>query len=141
MLFLTIFFFKREHMAAKAASEGGEAYYYDTDDAYNFYMELWGGDHLHVGIFDDDTANVRYVGNSRSHIPGRETVSLAPPPTIPRLSRAFALSLARSLSLSLLCLCLCLSRSLSLSLSLLFLSLSPFPHPFTEARNAHSCRS
>lgn len=43
-------------MAAKAASEGGETFYYDTDDAYNFYMELWGGDHLHVGIYDDSNA-------------------------------------------------------------------------------------
>jgi cyclopropane fatty-acyl-phospholipid synthase-like methyltransferase len=38
----------------QAAAEGGEAFYYDTDDAYNFYQELWGGEHLHVGIYPDE---------------------------------------------------------------------------------------
>jgi len=52
-------------MAAQAASEGGEAFYYDTDDAYNFYKELWGGEHLHVGIYGEE------------RIPTPETVAAA----------------------------------------------------------------
>lgn len=38
--------------AAAAASDGTGTYYYDTDDAYNFYLELWGGEHCHVGIYE-----------------------------------------------------------------------------------------
>ena len=38
----------------QAASEGNDAFYYDTDDAYNFYKELWGGEHLHVGVYPED---------------------------------------------------------------------------------------
>lgn len=26
-------------------------YYYDTSDAFNFYMDLWGGENIHVGIY------------------------------------------------------------------------------------------
>ena len=45
--------------AAAAASEGTGAYYYDTDDAYNFYLELWGGENLHIGVYDDAAQKVR----------------------------------------------------------------------------------
>merc|ERR1719326_996287 len=27
--------------------------YYDSEDAYHFYKEIWGGDHLHVGYYED----------------------------------------------------------------------------------------
>eukprot|EP00286_Rhodomonas_abbreviata_P011200 CAMPEP_0181330606 /NCGR_PEP_ID=MMETSP1101-20121128/23995_1 /TAXON_ID=46948 /ORGANISM="Rhodomonas abbreviata, Strain Caron Lab Isolate" /LENGTH=327 /DNA_ID=CAMNT_0023439885 /DNA_START=17 /DNA_END=1001 /DNA_ORIENTATION=- len=37
--------------AAATAQHDTETYYYDTDDAYNFYLELWGGEHCHVGIY------------------------------------------------------------------------------------------
>eukprot|EP00929_Paragymnodinium_shiwhaense_P108381 TRINITY_DN746_c0_g1_i1.p1 TRINITY_DN746_c0_g1~~TRINITY_DN746_c0_g1_i1.p1 ORF type:complete len:1119 (-),score=337.96 TRINITY_DN746_c0_g1_i1:216-3572(-) len=29
--------------------------YYDNDDAFNFYKEVWGGDNLHVGLYNSDT--------------------------------------------------------------------------------------
>lgn len=35
-----------------AAAASGDGYYYDNDDSFNFYLELWGGESLHVGIFD-----------------------------------------------------------------------------------------
>lgn len=28
-----------------------DEYYYDTEDAFNFYMHLWGGQNIHVGIY------------------------------------------------------------------------------------------
>jgi len=40
-------------MAAQASGASDDKYYYDTDDASNFYMELWGGAHLHVGIYPE----------------------------------------------------------------------------------------
>ena len=46
--------FTKPRHEKQAASEGGEAFYYDTDDAYNFYKELWGGEHLHVGIYGEE---------------------------------------------------------------------------------------
>lgn len=32
--------------------------YYDSEDAFNFYTMVWGGDNLHVGIYGSDTAKV-----------------------------------------------------------------------------------
>ncbi|GMH44023.1 hypothetical protein BSKO_11957 [Bryopsis sp. KO-2023] len=32
------------------AQENGQ-YYFDTDDAFNFYKELWGGENVHIGIY------------------------------------------------------------------------------------------
>ena len=61
------------HTRGQAASESGEAYYYDTDDAYNFYLELWGGDHCHVGIYPDDIAPVNL------RIPSTKPMFLHPP--------------------------------------------------------------
>ena len=28
-----------------------QEYYYDTEDAFNFYMHIWGGESIHVGIY------------------------------------------------------------------------------------------
>ncbi|GMH43985.1 hypothetical protein BSKO_11919 [Bryopsis sp. KO-2023] len=33
---------------------GDDEYYYDTDDAFNFYQELWGGRNLHLGHYPVD---------------------------------------------------------------------------------------
>lgn len=33
--------------------------YYDSPDADNFYFHVWGGDHIHIGIYDDHPDNIR----------------------------------------------------------------------------------
>ncbi|CAN0105515.1 unnamed protein product, partial [Sphacelaria rigidula] len=25
--------------------------YYDSDNAFNFYRQVWGGEHIHVGLY------------------------------------------------------------------------------------------
>merc|ERR1719281_1919540 len=29
--------------------------YYDSDDAFEFYKRVWGGDNLHVGVYNEQT--------------------------------------------------------------------------------------
>ena len=34
-----------------AAEDARAQAYYDSDDAYNFYKDVWGGDNIHVGLY------------------------------------------------------------------------------------------
>ena len=34
--------------------------YYDSDDAYNFYLAVWGGDNIHVGLYDFDLSETAF---------------------------------------------------------------------------------
>ena len=27
--------------------------YYDSEDAFNFYEEIWGGENIHIGLYDE----------------------------------------------------------------------------------------
>ncbi|MPZ65057.1 MAG: methyltransferase domain-containing protein, partial [Pseudonocardiaceae bacterium] len=33
--------------------------YYNSDDADNFYFTVWGGEDIHVGLYDDETEDIR----------------------------------------------------------------------------------
>ena len=46
--------------AAGAVTEAAEAYY-DSDDADNFYSQIWGGEDIHVGCYED-TADIGAAG-------------------------------------------------------------------------------
>jgi sarcosine/dimethylglycine N-methyltransferase len=35
-----------------AAEDARAQAYYDSDDAYHFYKEVWGGHHIHVGLYN-----------------------------------------------------------------------------------------
>jgi len=36
-----------------ANAQDTDEFYYDTDDAFNFYMECWGGENVHIGLYPD----------------------------------------------------------------------------------------
>lgn len=39
-------------------------YYYDSDDAQNFYYKLWGGEDLHLGIYENGDESIREASRS-----------------------------------------------------------------------------
>jgi hypothetical protein len=54
-----------------AAAASGDGYYYDNDDAFNFYLELWGGENLHVGIYDGtEKVCPEECGKASDKVPG-----------------------------------------------------------------------
>ena len=64
-----------------AAAASGDGYYYDNDDSFNFYLELWGGESLHVGIFDGtEKVGPEECGNASLKVPGP---GLERPSTLP----------------------------------------------------------
>lgn len=46
---------KSDRTAAETTAES----YYDSDDADNFYEKIWGGEDLHIGVYDADGLTIR----------------------------------------------------------------------------------
>ena len=44
---------------ARGAERSGR--YYDSDDAFNFYFHVWGGECIHVGLYEPNPAADRKV--------------------------------------------------------------------------------
>ena len=45
--------------ASRSAAEATAENYYDSDDADNFYEKVWGGEDIHIGIYDDPEISIR----------------------------------------------------------------------------------
>ena len=43
----------------RSAAEATAENYYDSDDADNFYEKVWGGEDIHIGIYDSPDINIR----------------------------------------------------------------------------------
>lgn len=56
--------------------------YYDSDDAYNFYLSVWGGENIHVGLYTAKAATSLDSDQFETH---RETVRVASAASLEKL--------------------------------------------------------
>lgn len=63
-----------EREPGERGAEGGAESYYDSDDADTFYATIWGGEDLHIGLYDDTkdirTASDKTIDRMAATVPG-----------------------------------------------------------------------
>lgn len=63
-----------EREPGEREARGGAESYYDSDDADTFYATIWGGEDLHIGLYDDTkdirTASDKTIDQMAATVPG-----------------------------------------------------------------------
>ena len=65
------------HKQASAVAED----YYDSDDAVRFYLDVWGGEDIHVGLYESETEAIREARRAVGDL-GAVAVTVRPNPAL-----------------------------------------------------------